>query len=196
LIINNSYNRNKRKWIVKLVDEKNDKFIAETYSFKLKEDAKSKVFEIESKYGHAWLYSWTIEKIIKDILTKHNIDCSVRNGASKTNKPMSYSIIENYIIFNQDYIVALCMDFLLPAIEAIKAITYHEIGHYLDFQLNPEKKQIALKLSTETRAKFKIDSEHKAWQYGLILVPEDLKLLYNDINETNIRLYEKKYCLC
>lgn len=173
------YNRSKRKWIVELKDNEKGNYIAEFYICNNKEEAEEKESRLNEKYGSR-LYPWTVERMIKDILTSLGIECSVQNTSMKKFNPMSYNVSENCISFNIDYIKAYCLSNLFPATETVKVITYHEIGHLIDHKIHPHKREIKKNV---------IESELAAWKLARYLVPEDLVLLYDDLNETNMRKY-------
>jgi hypothetical protein len=187
------YNRSKRKWIVEVRDNASHTHVAESYFCDNKQLADEQEEKVCQKYGYAWFFHWTTEKIIKEILTEHGIDCGVKNVVNRQRKIMFYNYVENNIGFNNDYIVEFCMNNLIPIIEGVKCITYHEIGHWLEFTLYPELAERARSLNEETQADFKVEREETAFKLARYLVPEDLLLLYDDINNTNLRNYEKKY---
>ncbi|MFE6075729.1 hypothetical protein ACFVQB_14755 [Paenibacillus sp. NPDC057886] len=182
----NYYSRSKKKWIVEVKDESNSSYIAESFICDSKSEAEQQEEKILQKYGHFCLYSWMTDNGIRELLHTHSIDCKVKNVMGSKVRVMFYNPTENYIGFNNDYIKRFCLNNLLPVNEAIKAMTYHEIGHWIDCKLNP--------ITSETITnKERIEREVRAFRYVRYLVPDDLLLLYDDINYSNIRNYENKY---
>lgn len=189
------YDRSKRKWIVEVVDEVNNKHVAESHICNNKEAAETQEEKLNEKYGYSWFYHWTTEKIIKDILIDLGIDCGFKNVVLKQSKIMFYNHAENLIGFNNDYIVEFCMNNLIPIVDGVKCITYHEIGHWLEFKLYPELTGGLAEELKEDRGNYRIKREENAFKLARYLVPDDLIKLYEDINYTNLRNYEKKYKL-
>ncbi|WP_339193953.1 hypothetical protein MKY95_19330 [Paenibacillus sp. FSL P4-0176] len=62
-------------------------------------------------------------------------------------------------------------------------LTYHEIGHYLDFLNNPHKAEFINIPSMQDIL------ELGAWEYGKIIIPEDLQDDFDEVNSRNYRYY-------
>jgi hypothetical protein len=182
------YDRKSRKWVVELNDF--NKYIAERSVHSTKEEAENQESKISEKYGISWFYTWTMDKIINDILKEIGVSCS----ASRKSSPsmLHYSLSDNEIRYNLDYLLAYFKNNLIPAIPGAKAAVYHEVGHHFDrdklLKIRPKADS-----TNEEWYKYRIEAEYRAWQLGRYFVPDNLLLLYDDINHSNIRAVEKKY---
>jgi hypothetical protein len=130
------------------------------------------------------LYTWNIEKIIKDTLDKHNLNINYEFN-NNLSVPMSYNVSTNTIKFNYLLVNGYISNIRIKETDEnfVKIILYHEIGHYLDFKKNKHDLRILMYGDEEEIEKLKSEIETNAWEYGRTLIPEQLLQLYDKVRE-------------
>jgi hypothetical protein len=130
------------------------------------------------------LYTWNIEKIIKDTLEQHNLNILYEfNNNLKV--PMSYNVSTNTIKFNYLQVNGYISKIRIKETDEnfVKLILYHVIGYYLDFKKNKHDLRTLKYGEDDEIEKLKAEIETNAWDYGRTLVPEHLLQAYDKVRE-------------
>ncbi|OMD67605.1 hypothetical protein [Paenibacillus odorifer] len=134
--------------------------------------------------------SWTlddnnIESIIEQILHELNIEASIESDYEHS--PMAYNYRTNTFKFSKDLIEKDLTCNGLISLVYVKLLTYHEVGHYLDFKKNLNS---VLMLDKLVEIDVQIALEENAWDLGRTVVPEDMREEFDEINRDNLRRLE------
>ncbi|WP_078410082.1 hypothetical protein [Priestia abyssalis] len=138
------------------------------------------------------LYTWDIEKIIKNTLQEHNLNINYEFN-NHLPAPMSYNVSTNTIKFNYLQVNGYIGNIRMKETDenVVKIILYHEIGYYLDFKKNKHDLRILMYGDEEEKESLKAEIEMNAWEYGRTLVPEQLLDLYDKVRELDQMLIKR-----
>lgn len=132
------------------------------------------------------LYTWDIEKIIKNTLQEHNLKIHYEFN-NNLKAPMSYNVSTNTIKFNYIQVDGYKAKINFKIKESdenfVKIILYHELGYYMDFKKNKRDLRILLYGEEEEKRLLMSEIEQNAWEYGRTLVPESLLESYDKVRE-------------
>ncbi|MFD1021079.1 hypothetical protein [Thalassobacillus hwangdonensis] len=135
------------------------------------------------------LYIWHIEKIIQQTLEENELSI---NFESKNDlpAPMSYNVSTNTIRFNYIEVNGYLNKIRLneTAENMIKIMLYHEIGYYLTFKKHKHDLRTLMYGEDEEVAQLKHEIETNAWNYGRMLVPEELRESFDQVRELDSKL--------
>ncbi|WP_028402821.1 hypothetical protein [Ectobacillus panaciterrae] len=139
------------------------------------------------------LYTWNIEKVIKDTLDKHNLNINYEFNNNLT-VPMSYNVSTNTIKFNYLQVNGYISNIRIKETDEnfVKIILYHVIGYYLDFKKNKHDLRILMYGDEEEIEKLKSKIETNAWDYGRTLIPEQLLQSYDKVRELDKALIKSR----
>ncbi|MDQ0246300.1 hypothetical protein J2S09_003904 [Bacillus fengqiuensis] len=138
------------------------------------------------------LYTWDIEKIIKNTLHEHNLDINYEFNNNLT-APMSYNVSTNTIKFNYLQVNGYIGKIRIKETDenVVKILLYHEIGYYLDFKKNKHDLRILMYGDEEEKENLQSEIETNAWEYGRTLVPEQLLKSYDKVCELDKMLIKR-----
>ncbi|OAS86945.1 MULTISPECIES: hypothetical protein [Metabacillus] len=139
------------------------------------------------------LYTWNIEKIIKDTLDKHNLNINYEFNNNLT-VPMSYNVSTNTIKFNYLQVNGYISKIRIKETDEnfVKILLYHVIGYYLDFKKNKHDLRTLMYGDEEEIEKLKSKIETNAWDYGRTLIPEPLLKSYDKVRELDKALIKNR----
>ncbi|WP_338787853.1 hypothetical protein [Metabacillus sp. FJAT-53654] len=139
------------------------------------------------------LYTWNIEKIIKDTLDKHNLNINYEFNNNLT-VPMSYNVSTNTIKFNYLQVNGYISKIRIKETDEnfVKILLYHVIGYYLDFKKNKHDIRTLMYGDEEEIEKLKSKIETNAWDYGRTLIPEPLLKSYDKVRELDKALIKNR----
>jgi hypothetical protein len=139
------------------------------------------------------LYTWNIEKIIKDTLDKHNLNINYEFNNNLT-VPMSYNVSTNIIKFNYLQVNGYISKIRIKETDEnfVKILLYHVIGYYLDFKKNKHDLRTLIYGDEEEIDKLKSKIETNAWDYGRTLIPEQLLKSYDTVRELDKALIKNR----
>ena len=132
------------------------------------------------------LYSWDIEKIIRNTLTELDLNIHYEFD-NHLLSPMSYNVSTNTIKFNylkvNGFISIINIHLKETTENYVKIILYHVIGYYLDFKKNKHDVRILIYGHEDEKEQLKSLIEWNAWEYGRTLVPPYLLNTYDKVRE-------------
>lgn len=141
------------------------------------------------------LYTWDIERIIKETLAEHKLDINYEFN-NKLTAPMSYNVSHNTIRFNylqvNGYKAKLNFKIKETDENFVKIILYHVLGYYLDFKKNKHDTRIIMYGKEEEKEKLLSLIETNSWEYGRTLVPKQLVNSYDQVRELDKMLLHSK----
>ncbi|PEC50932.1 hypothetical protein COJ46_01275 [Bacillus sp. AFS077874] len=139
------------------------------------------------------IYTWNIEKIIKDTLDKHNLNINYEFYNNLT-VPMSYNVSTNTIKFNYLQVNGYISNIRIKETDEnfVKIILYHVIGYYLDFKKNKHDLRILKYGDDEEIEELKYIIEANAWDYGRTLISEELLQSYDKVRELDKALIRSR----
>lgn len=138
--------------------------------------------------------NWTlnnsnIESVIKQILLEKNIKANIE--AEYEYSPMAYNYRTDTFKFSNNLIQQELDWNGFNPLTYVRLLTYHEVGHYLDFKGNHLSVSM---LDNLIDIDVQIALEENAWKLGMTVVPQDLKDGFDEINGSNLRQLEfRKY---
>ncbi|PET78076.1 hypothetical protein CN514_00340 [Bacillus sp. AFS001701] len=139
------------------------------------------------------IYTWNIEKFIKDTLDKHNLNINYEFYNNLT-VPMSYNVSTNTIKFNYLQVNGYISNIRIKETDEnfVKIILYHVIGYYLDFKKNKHDLRILKYGDDEEIEELKYIIEANAWDYGRTLISEELLHSYDKVRELDKALIRSR----
>jgi hypothetical protein len=139
------------------------------------------------------LYTWNIEKIIKDTLDMHNLNINYEFNNNLT-VPMSYNVSTNIIKFNYLQVNGYISKIRIKETDEnfVKILLYHVIGYYIDFKKNKHDLRTLMYGDEDEIEKLKSKIETNAWDYGRTLIPEQLLKSYDTVRELDKALIKNR----
>lgn len=92
---------------------------------------------------------------------------------------MAYNYETNTFKYSERLSLKESEEFDIETERFVILLTYHELGHYLDFQSNPYKVQYI------NDHKKQLELEEGAWDYGKTIIPDELIEDFDRINSQN-----------
>ncbi|KAA9022916.1 hypothetical protein [Niallia endozanthoxylica] len=139
------------------------------------------------------LYTWDIEKIIKNILQELKLNINVEFNNNLT-APMSYNVSTNAIKFNYIQINGYNAKINFKVKETdenfVKIILYHQLGYYLEYRKNTRVLKTLIYGKEEEKEQLLAEIEENSWELGRTLVPEYLLKAYDQVRELD-KLWDK-----